>query len=259
MGAPRARRKADIDIVSNEATPKSSQDRRPQRWEKPNWKCDPALERKSGQAYLTMSSAAATRYAPLVGGMEPVSLGIVGTAWHLQKILPIVKDLGLFVPAVSIPASWPWGQRHRWSLIRAQDRERRLIAHKGLAHDAKDAMCLKHRKRVWATPPSRERLSHTPTYTVPPASTRRSQLLVVHAFFPHAWSMRMVPIYARSGLTILMLHTAFLSALCSLSPYCASPRPVLWHDETDVLVMHRPPQVSCPHMRTCVHVCTCRY
>ena len=132
-----------------------------------------------------MSSAAITRYAPLVGGMEPVSLGIVGTAWHLQKILPIVKDLGLFVPAVSIPASWPWAQRHRWSLIRAQDRERRLVAHKGLVHDAKDAMCLKHRKRVgipMGDSPSRERLSRTPTCPHP---------RVVHTFFPHS-STRMV-------------------------------------------------------------------
>ena len=41
-----------------------------------------------------------------------------------------------------------------------------------------------------------------------------------------------------------------MSALCSLSPLHASPRSVLWHDETDVLVMHRPPQVSC----ACVYV-----
>ena len=131
-----------------------------------------------------MSSAAITRYAPLVGGMEPVSLGIVGTAWHLQKILPIVKDLGLFVPAVSIPASWPWAQRHRWSLIRAQDRERRLVAHKGLVHDAKDAMCLKHRKRVWATP---RRASVCRAH--PPARIHASFTRSFHTA-PHAWFIR---------------------------------------------------------------------
>ena len=132
-----------------------------------------------------MSSAAITRYAPLVGGMEPVSLGIVGTAWHLQKILPVVKDLGLFVPAVSIPASWPWAQRHRWSLIRAQDRERRLVAHKGLVHDAKDAMCLKHRKRVWANP---RRASVCRAH--PPARIHASFSTRSFHTAPHAWFIR---------------------------------------------------------------------
>ena len=137
-----------------------------------------------------MSSAAITRYAPLVGGMEPVSLGIVGTAWHLQKILPIVKDLGLFVPAVSIPASWPWAQRHRWSLIRAQDRERRLVAHKGLVHDAKDAMCLKHRKRVGSflgrPPVARAFVAHTHLAARIHASFTRSFHTAPHA----AWFIR---------------------------------------------------------------------